>query len=276
MTENKLFHIMLQEYPHIIDAHAHVYPEKIAAKAAASIGEFYRIKPQGKGTVLDLLDAGNKAGIHRFLVSSAALTPNQVKPINNFIASVCSDHPELIGFGTIHPDLADANEEIDRMIERGLRGVKIHPDCQKVYIDAPSFLPIYKKLEGRLPVLFHVGDQRVDFSDPMRLVRILQSFPQLTVIAAHLGAYSIWKEQGDILLGRNLYLDTSSTLMHLEKEEAVEVIRRHGADKVLFGTDYPMWSHGEELQRFLELGLTAEENRQILWGNLERLLSLPR
>ena len=52
------------------------------------------------------------------------------------------------------------------------------------------------------------------------------------------------------------------------------MIRRHGVEKMLFGSDYPMWDHSEELARFLALDLTEEERRAILSGNARKLLSL--
>lgn len=260
----------------IIDAHAHIYPAKIAARAVEAIGAFYDLPMFGQGTEEDLEAWGAKAGMHRFLVSSSASDVRQVTAINDFIAAACARHPNFIGFGTMHPDFPQPEKEIERMISLRLRGVKIHSDCQGINMDAPGFMPIYEMLEGTLPVLFHVGDRRMDFSSPVRLAGILKRFPRLTAIAAHLGGYSVWEEAAHVLLGQNVYLDTSSSLMFLEKEKAVSLIRRHGTDRVLFGTDYPMWTHQEELRRFMALGLTEEENRQILSGNAERLLGIER
>jgi uncharacterized protein len=60
----------------------------------------------------------------------------------------------------------------------------------------------------------------------------------------------------------------------LHKDKVTEMIKAHGADKVLFGTDYPMWSHEEELERFYSLGLTDEERELILWKNAAKLLGI--
>lgn len=258
----------------IIDIHAHIYPEKIAPKAVAAIGSFYNIPTEGKGTAPDLADSGKKANIGRFVVSSTATTPQQVKSINNFIAGVCSTHPGFIGFGTMHHSFPGPETEVQRMVMLGLKGVKLHPDFQKSEIDHPSMFPLYEALQGRLPVLFHIGDYRMDYSNPLRLARILKRFPDLTVIAAHLGAYSVWEEWGETLMGKNVYIDTSSSLMFLAKDKAVNIIRSHGAAKVLFGTDYPVYSHQSELERFLALGLTAEENKMILSENAQKLLGI--
>jgi hypothetical protein len=173
----------------------------------------------------------------------------------------------FIGLGTMHPDLDNIDSEIDRIISMGLRGIKLHPDFQEFNIDDESMMPIYGAAAGKLPILIHMGDEVKTSSRPKRLARVLDLFPDLTVIAAHLGGYQMWDESLEYLAGRNVYFDTSSSLFCLDKEKAVEIIRRHGVEKVLFGTDYPMWTHEDELERFDNLGLSEDERRLILYKN---------
>jgi len=256
----------------IIDIHSHIFPQTLAPRAVSSIGSFYELPTKGKGTPKDLHALGIQAGIDYFVVSSTATTPEQVPTINNFFADVCSQFPSFFGFGTIHPEFPNVEAEINRVLTLGLRGIKIHPDFQKYNIDHPLMFPIYEAIEGRLPILFHIGDYRMDFSNPVRLSKILDSFPKLTAIAAHLGGYRVWDDWGRTLIGRNVYIDTSSSLMFLDQEKATNIIRSHGVDKVLFGTDYPMWFPRQELKRFLALGLTEDENRKILSNNARKVL----
>ncbi|ADY56610.1 amidohydrolase 2 [Syntrophobotulus glycolicus DSM 8271] len=256
----------------IIDFHNHIFPENIAERAVASIGCFYDSVMEGKGTVEDMLRSG--AGIGHFVISSTATTKEQVTAINNFIAQKSALDDRLIGFGSIHPAFANPAQEIDRIIALGLRGIKLHSDFQEYNIDDRAMYPIYEALEGRLPVIFHIGDYRMDYSNPLRLLKVLDRFPKLTVIAAHLGGYTVWDELGDVLIGKDLFIDTSSALMFLPPQRAVDLIRRHGVEKVLYGTDYPMWSHQTELERIHSLGLTQEEVRKILSGNASQLFGL--
>lgn len=264
----------LLDYKEIIDFHAHIYPDKIASRAVSAIGSFYDLPMEGQGTAENLIESGRKAGIQRFVISSTATSPKQVRTINDFISGVCHRHSGFIGFGTMHRDFSDPESETQRMIRLGLKGVKLHPDFQESDIDHPSMFPLYEALEGRLPILFHIGDYRMDYSSPQRLARVLKQFPGLVVIAAHLGAYTIWEEWGETLLGKNVYIDTSSALMFLDQETATKIIRSHGVDKVLFGTDYPMWTHQDELERFLALGLTPAENQKIFSENAKKLFNL--
>ena len=263
----------MREY-RIIDAHAHIFPEKIAEKAVESISNYYGVPMVGKGTAEDLLERGGQIGAGKYVVHSTATRVEQVESINNFIAQAQAEHQEFIGFGTLHPGLPDVEAELNRVISLGLKGIKLHPDFQDFNIDDDSMLPIYRAVEGKLPILMHMGDEVRTSSRPERLAKVIERFPNLTVIAAHLGGYQMWGESMEYLVGKNIYLDTSSSLFILEKEEAVRVIRKHGVEKVLFGTDYPMWDHVEELERFHRLALSEEEKELILWKNAAGLLKL--
>jgi predicted TIM-barrel fold metal-dependent hydrolase len=259
--------------PGIIDIHAHIFPEKIAEEAVDSIGRYYGVKMRRGGTVEDLLESGRRINVSRYVVHSSATVVEQVRAINDYIAKVQANHPEFTGFATLHPGLENPAAEVDRIISLGLKGVKLHPEFQHFSIDDDDMIPIYEALEGRLPVLLHMGDENVDSSSPVRLSRVLDRFPGLVVIAAHFGGYRMWDLSGEYLIGRNVYLDTSSSLAFIGPERAADMIRKHGAEKVLFGSDYPMWDHGEELERFLAIDLTEEEQRAILFENAEKLLA---
>ena len=158
----------------------------------------------------------------------------------------------------------------------GLRGVKLHPDIQGFKIDDYRCLRIYELCEERkLPILMHTGDRRYDYSNPNRLLPVLEIYTGLTVIGAHLGGWSIWEEASRAYAGLpNFYVDCSSSFPYLNKDTAREIIRRYGAEKVLFGTDYPMWSPEKEIETFFSLGLDENEIKCILNSNIQKLLKL--
>ena len=101
---------------------------------------------------------------------------------------------------------------------------------------------------------------------------MMERFPKLTIIGAHLAGWTKWDEAADLFAGGAIYADLSSSLYAMTPEHAAELIRRLGAKNVFFGTDYPMWSAVDELERFRRLPLTAQEQQDILSGNLLRLL----
>ncbi len=262
-------------YP-IIDSHCHIYPDAIAHKAVASIGQFYNIPMCQDGTEATLLQSGDEAGIGHYVVFSVATKPTQTKTINEYIAdAVARSNGKMTGLGTVHPDSPDLASDIRHIQELGLKGVKLHPDIQQFKLDDYRCLKIYELCEGTLPVLLHTGDYRYDYSNPNRLRPILDIFSNLTVIGAHFGGWSIWEQAAKELAEYpNFYVDCSSSLYALSPEKAREIVRTYGADRVLFATDYPMWTYTDELKRFFAMELTEEENHLILHRNAERLFDI--
>lgn len=261
-----------------IDAHTHIFPEKIAAKASASIGEFYgNFHPmEGDGSLSMLLSLGEKAGVDGFVVFSAATSPSQVESINTFIAQEVREYPDkLTGLGTLHPDMENPEKEIDRIISLGLKGIKLHPDFQKFQANSPEAMRMYAYLEGKLPVLFHAGDPRYQYSSPHRIAQISDAFPNLDIVAAHMGGWAETRQAMEWIIPREkILVDTCSSLYAMSDEQATQLIRLYGADRVLFGTDYPMWSYGEEAQKLERLPLSDEEREKIFHKNAEKLFRI--
>ena len=259
----------------IVDFHAHIYPYKIADNATKAIGDFYNAPMFYNGHPEQLIESGSKIGVTHYVVHSVATKPMQVESINNFILSEMEEHPEFIGFGTIHPDYDKFEDEMNRMVTTGLHGIKIHPDFQKFHVDSPRMDAIYElATELKLPVLVHAGDIRYDFSGPSRIKNVLQKHPHLTLIAAHFGGYTQWDDAIDYLVGENVYFDTSSSRWKLPVDKANHMIKTHGVDKFLFGSDFPMWDHEDEFERFNKLDLSGENREMVLYKNAERLLGM--
>lgn len=260
----------------IIDAHCHIYPDKIAEKASLGTGTFYGVKMAYDGKISTLNEVAARAGIDRCLIHSVATTPKQVASINNFIAEeVKLGKGRFIGFGALHPDSDDIKGDVERLIALGLCGVKLHPDIQGVAADDPRCLKIYDEIAGKIPLLIHCGDSRYEMSNPEQIGKVMDMYPQMTVIAAHFGGYTVWDRAVKCYAGReNVYVDTCSSFWKLSDDEIRSYINAYGVDKVLFGTDYPMWDASAELDRLFSLGLSEREYDMILHENLERLLGI--
>lgn len=261
----------------IIDAHCHIYPDKIALKASTATGSFYDIPCKCDGKVSTMLEEGEKAGVTHYIIQSVATTPAQVPSINKFIADEVNKADGIMtGLGTMHPDCEDKEKEIKNIISLGLKGVKLHPDIQGFKIDDYRMLKIYELCEKyNLVILMHTGDIRYDYSNSNRMLPIIEIYKNLKVIGAHLGGWSIWEEASEKLAHHdNFFVDCSSSLYALTPEKASEIIRKYGVDKVLFGTDYPMWTPTEELERFNKLDLTDMEREHILHINAENLFDI--
>ena len=176
----------------------------------------------------------------------------------------------------MHPDSSDIKGDMEHLLELGLKGVKLHPDIQQFKIDDYRCLKIYELCEQKgLPILMHTGDNRYDYSNPNRMLPILEIYTCLTVIGAHMGGWSVWDDAAMRLAGhKNFYVDCSSTFPFIEKDKVKEIIRHYGADRVLFGTDYPMWPYKKELESFFSMGLDENEIESILNINAKKLFNL--
>lgn len=259
----------------IVDIHAHVFPDLIAGKAADSIGKFYNMKMNWGGTVGQLLELEEEAGISHACIHSVAITPHSIDSINRFISGTVKQYPDrLTGFGAVHPDYEDIPGLIREIKAMGLKGLKIHPDMQKFALDSPASMEMFAAVEGELPIIIHTGDNRYEYSRPWQMKRVLDAFPGLVCVCAHLGGWSEWDDAWKILAGyENVYVDTSSSLYAMKPEEGKRLVRCYSRERVLFGTDYPMWNPAEELARFHRLGLTEEEEEKILCLNAKNLLN---
>lgn len=257
----------------VVDAHSHIYPAKIASKASDAVGDFYHVDMAAPVASSEaLLAACEGTPITHHIVHSVATSPGQVETINTFIADQCFMHPEFIGFATMHQDYVDAEGEIDRAIQLGLKGVKIHPDTQMVNMDDPRLMRLYEVIEGRLPIVIHTGDYRYDYSHPRRLQRILRTFPRLKVDAAHFGGWSIFDYALEYLENENCFVDTSSALEFLGPRRTVELVRAYGPDRVMFGSDFPMWSPASEYRMLAAMPFTPEEFEAITWKSAMRFI----
>lgn len=260
----------------IIDMHTHIFPHKISEKATLSIGKFYDMGMHYTiGDPEHLLAAEAKINARRMLVCSVATSPKQVVSINDFIKAQCDLHPEFYGFAAMHGDYEDIAGEVDRVIGMGLHGIKLHADFQRTPIDSKSSYRIYEVIEGRLPVLLHMGDYRHDFSHPTMLAKVMRDFPKLKVLASHLGGWASWDEAESVLRGGdNIRFDTSSSVCMMSPERAVRLIRHYGVERCMFGTDFPMWSPEKEAETLLSLGFTYEEYKKMFSENAKAFLDI--
>ncbi len=266
MTKTRI----IGEFP-VFDIHAHVFPAKILDRAVVSIGTFYDLNMQMDGTLDTLMSQAIALNISKSAIFSTATRKSQVSSIHQFIHDVVADsNGRFIGFGTLHQEMsaAEIQEEIEHIDALGLRGIKLHPDFQSIAADSDEVFAMAEAAEDRLPILFHAGDYRYDFSHPEQIAKLAVNFPKLTIIAAHFGGWSEWYKSPEILSKyENVVVDTSSSMAFMSDEMIRSLINAFGTDRVLFGTDYPMWNAKDEIQRLLDLGYTDEEYQKIFMDN---------
>jgi len=257
-----------------IDCHAHIYHQRLAPRAVKGVGEFYDVAMSCGGTTDELSEIAKNSPVKKFVVNVVALNAKSAARLNDFVAAECSLHPEFVGLGTLHPDMEDIDSEIERIVSLGLKGIKLHPDTQQFEADSPKAMKIYERIEGRLPLLIHSGDYRYDYSHPRRIARIADTFPKLTMVAAHLGGWSIFEEAIPYMKDRSCHMDISSVMPFMKPERVLEMIRLYGADRLMFGSDFPMWHPVSEFDSFMKLDLSHEEQEKILWQNAASVFSI--
>ncbi len=263
----------------VIDFHTHAFNPKIAEKAISSLESIIGYKAFTNGTIEDNLEKFEKWGVDRAVTLSIATKPAQQKIINDWAASQATY--KIIPFGSVHPFAPDALQEIERIKALGLKGIKLHPDYQGFYADDERVYPIYRKCaETGLPVIFHAGFDVASPDDihctPNMVVRARKAVPEMTMILAHLGGNNLWQEVYDKLAGAegNLYFDTALTADRCPDELMKKIIRKHGADRILFASDCPWHEASSEIKMLERIGLEREELELIYHKNAERLLKI--
>ncbi|MDO4547815.1 MAG: amidohydrolase family protein [Clostridia bacterium] len=261
----------------IIDTHTHIFPDPIAVKATEATSGFYGIPMEAEGSLARLLRLENEAGVDMCVVCSAATTSKQTQSVNDYIASTVAEHCDFLrGLGAMHQDYPDKADEVKRIKSLGLRGIKIHPDIQRVAINDRRFFAMYEAMqEMGLTLLAHTGDTRYTNSNPEQVLDVLDNFPRLSFVGAHFGCWSNWDEGSRALCRRdNISVDCSSSLYALEPSLARDILRRYGADRVMFGSDFPMWTPAEELGRLDKLRLTGDEKDKVLYKTAKRVYGI--
>lgn len=277
-----------------IDCHMHAFSDKIADKAVAQLIDYYQIPTGHGGRFTDLLTTAMAAGLDALVMLVAATRPEQVKSAHDWVLAITGiptnqlrqEHslppagkiPAIIPFGTYHPGDPDWCKELDRLRAAGIKGVKLHPEFQGIDLADPGLDDFWAEVENDFILMIHVGDPVVspaNFSTPAKIATLLDRFPKLTVIAAHMGGYLFWEEVYEILAGRNLYLDTSSTLGFIAPELFQRIIQKHGAERVLFGSDYPLRTPKQDMDVIQGFNwLKAREKEMILGENCARLFNV--
>ncbi len=267
----------------LIDFHTHVFPEKIAArslevlKAGILKCEGIHATAYTDGTVVGIQKSMTETGVDLSITMPIATKPSQTESINNFAKTVCCGN--IISFATLHPQ----NEDIDKIMENvarsGFKGIKLHPEFQQTYIDSPETIKIFEKAEKlRLYTVIHsgadIGLKPPVHCTPDRLKNVLEYVSGKYIIAAHMGAFRMWDDVEKHLVGTEINFDTAFLNGYINPEQYKRIIKNHGADKILFGSDLPWENPIDTLNGLKYLNLDNEELEKITHKNAEKILGL--
>lgn len=267
----------------IIDFHTHVFPDKIAAKAIETLeNSINDDRVSGKAVIPATAEALKQSmkenGIDISVVLPIATTLTQHNSINNF-AAVLNKNDNIYSFGSLHPMQENWEDVLYDIKEKGLLGIKLHPEYQQFFIDSKESIRILKKCEELdLLTVLHAGHD-IGFPPPVhclpqRLSNVLEYVKGDKIIAGHLGGWSAWDDVEKYLVGTPLYFDTAYTVDFIDKEQFIRIIRNHGSEKILHATDSPWEKQGHAAEYIRTLPLTETEKNNIFFKNAKKLLKI--
>ncbi len=265
------------------DFHTHAFADFLAPRAMKSLSASAKspqtpdISPCTDGTLSGLKNLAQRRGISEFMILPIATKPSQQTPINKWAANIMGGG--IYCCGSIHPDAADALEELERIKSLGLIGVKFHSEYQKFRPDEKRMMPIYQKISDLgLIAVFHGGWDPFGEGDvraaPKSFANIAELFPNMTIVAAHLGGMLLFDDVERYIAGkfRNIYLDTGVVANYIEDSQLLRIIKNHGTDRILFASDAPWDDPANEMAMLGRLSLSAEELEMICFRNAENLI----
>lgn len=282
----------------IIDFHTHTFPNELAERAVGALAKSAKICNYLDGTTKDLRLSMKNADIDISVLLPVATKPEQQGPINEIALEINRHSGEtgLLSFGGIHPDNDNYRHILRSLARNGVKGIKLHPVFQQTYIDDIRYLRIISyACECDLIILIHSGydisHPDRDFSSVSHIASMLDSLHPQKFILAHMGGWDCWEEAEEYLVGRDVWLDTSFSLLplrsapdmppekserySLSRESFLRMVRKHGANRILFGSDSPWGGQAETIAALKRSGLTAMEQTAILGENAAKLLHLP-
>lgn len=264
----------------IIDFHTHIFPDKIAEKTIDSLEKRAKVSASTNGTLDGLMASMETSGVNLSVIMPVATKKEQMDNINNYAKDVCQKYPgKLISFGGIHPDCEDYKKELNHIRELGLKGIKIHPDYQQVFIDDVRYMNIIEYAdELGLIILTHAGVD-IGLPDPVhcppeRMRKVLDKIKPKKMIAAHYGGWKQWQQVYECLAGENIYFDTAFTFQYIEEETFLKILKKHGADRILFATDSPWSDAKKDISAISHLIKDEDVKQKIFCENAAKLLEL--
>ena len=282
----------------IIDVHVHTFPDKVAGKVTEDLGAASGVEPATDATVSGLAASMRKAGIDYSVNLPVATSARQVSSVNDRLIRTKEEFGRqgILTFGAMHPDCEDYRQELQRLSDAGIRGIKLHPAYQGIDLTDIRYKRIIAAAsEMGLAITIHagidVGIHDRNYASVPQILEILRDVEPTKFILAHMGGWDAWDEVERDIAGAPLWLDTAFTIgpisphhsvkpgpyshITLADEDFVRLARAHGTDRVLFATDCPWQDQSRYVRRFRELPLSDAEREQIFHLNAARLLGLP-
>ena len=278
----------------IIDFHTHTFSDKIAPRAVDQLRRSANTLNYLDGTDTSLSVSMKENGIECSVVLPVATRPGQAQAINS--ASVQKnqrvEQTGLLFFAAIHPADENTTAMLSEIKAAGFLGIKLHPLFQDESIDGIRYMRLIEKAsELDLITVIHAGYDisypDKDFASVAHMLNMIKQVQPRNVVLAHMGGWGEWDAVESDLCGADVYFDTSFCMTPIRpfepegeyvcktmlgREQFVRIVRKHGGDKILFGSDSPWAKLGEAIEVVEKSGLEEVKIRQILGWNAQRLV----
>lgn len=281
----------------IIDFHTHTFPAKISAKVIDNLSHVSHTEYFTDGSVNGLFSSMQEAGVDYSVNLPVMTSVSQVEKINS---SLIADQERLfeqgiITFGGMHPDYENYKEELLRLKQNHIPGIKIHPAYQNADLDDIRMMRIIDRAsELGLIVVTHagidIGIYDHNYASVSQILKIIDEIHPENFVLAHMGNWACWDDVERDLAGAPVWFDTAFSIgpitpnkvksgtpylsSNLSDEDFTRIVRKHGTDKILFSTDSPWEAQKDYIKRMQKMPLTDSEKEQIFSQNAARLLEL--
>jgi uncharacterized protein len=261
----------------IIDFHTHIFPDKIAKHAVEHLEKQSKsfAKAVFNGTLNGLLNQMKTLAIDKSVICSIATKPEQVSKANDWSISIKSE--KILPLGTLHPNYKNNKDELKKLIDAGIKGIKIHPQYQDWDITSSSFFQIMELLcKDNFFALFHSGHDSAYPGDeracPIKLAGIKKRIPELKTVFAHFGGWTSWERVNEHLTNfKNTWFDTSYTFDYININLFKKIAKKIGKENILFATDTP-WLHPAKEIKYIKKYFNEEDLESIFSKNAISLL----
>lgn len=225
----------------------------------------------------------DQAGVTQSLIS-AWVAPRNVMISNDEVAGFVAQAPDrLVGVGSV--DISRpmvAVREVRRCVEQlGFKAIRVLPWLWEAPPTDRRFYPVYVACcEVGVPFCTQIGHtgplMPSEVGRPIYLDQVALDFPELTIVAGHIG-YP-WTDEAIAVATKHerVYIDTSAYTVKRYPTALVEYLRAHGRAKVLFGSNYPMIAPAHALDGLDALGLDPSVRAAFLSDNARRVFGLDR
>jgi len=276
----------------IIDFHVHILPPEMKEKRAefcqrdSMFREFFTVPKAKIASAEDLIASMDECGVDASVLLSAGWDTNETcRMTNDYVLEAAARYPKrLVPFCVVQPKDGDAAvRELERCVLGGARGIgEMRSDSQGYDLgDQKLMEPIVQvALKHNLIYLTHASEPVGHMYPgkgaitPEAIYRFVSNFPELRVICAHWGGwlpfYALMPEVADAM--KNTFFDTAATPFLYRPQVFETVAATVGADKILFGSDYPLLSPKRVMAQIEAADLPRDSKAMILGGNAQRLL----